>query len=117
MLPPPPGGNGVPASPAAIVRAWPRVRPYGQACRNGSARDREASRAFERLTNRERDALLALAEGMNDKEIAGKLGVRPATAHSYVASMLGKLGAHSRLQALVFAARHGFVRIGPEEAP
>ena len=58
--------------------------------------------------------LEALADGLGDKEIAGRLGVGVATVRSYVTGMLHKLGVHSRLQALVFAVRHGFVRIGPE---
>lgn len=78
------------------------------------AQSREARLAFGQLTPREWDVLHTLAEGMGDKEIARKLGVRPGTARGYVAGMLQTLGAHSRLQALVYAARHGFVRIGPE---
>lgn len=76
------------------------------------AQSREARASFERLTAREREVLEALAEGMNDKEIAGRLDVGVGTARSHVARMLIKLGVHSRLQALVFAARHGFVEIG-----
>ena len=78
------------------------------------AQSREARLAFGQLTPREWDVLHTLAEGMGDKEIARKLGVRPGTARGYVAGMLQKLGANSRLQALVYAARHGFIRIGPE---
>lgn len=78
------------------------------------AQSREARLAFGQLTPREWDVLHTLAEGMGDKEIARKLGVRLGTARGYVAGMLQKLGANSRLQALVYAARHGFVRIGPE---
>jgi DNA-binding NarL/FixJ family response regulator len=78
------------------------------------AQSREARLAFGQLTPREWDVLHTLAEGMGDKEIARKLGVRPGTARGYVAGMLQKLGANSRLQVLVYAVRHGFVRIGPE---
>jgi two-component system nitrate/nitrite response regulator NarL len=76
---------------------------------------REARWAFEQLTSREKDVLEALAEGLGDKEISARLGVGVGTVRGYVASMLSKLGVHSRLQALVFAVRHGFVHIGPEE--
>lgn len=74
---------------------------------------RETEMAFGGLAPRESDALEALAEGMNDKEIAARLNVSVGTARGYVAGMLRKLGAHSRLQALVLAVRHGFVEIGP----
>jgi DNA-binding NarL/FixJ family response regulator len=79
------------------------------------AEGREARWAFEQLTSREKDVLEALAEGLGDKEISARLGVGVGTVRGYVASMLSKLGVHSRLQALVFAVRHGFVHIGPEE--
>lgn len=84
---------------------------------NEFTQNREARRAIEQLTSRERDVLQALAEGMNDKEIAERLNVAVGTARRYVADMLAKLGVHSRLQALVFAARHGFVEIGPKSTP
>jgi DNA-binding NarL/FixJ family response regulator len=77
-------------------------------------RERNAKSAFESLAPRERDALEALAMGMNDKEISAYLNVGVGTARGYVAGMLRKLGAHSRLQALVLAVRHGFVEIGSE---
>ncbi len=77
------------------------------------AQGREAQACFECLAPREREVLLALAEGMNDKEIAQKLNVGVGTARGYVKGMLTKLGVHSRLQALVYAVRYGLVEIGP----
>jgi two-component system nitrate/nitrite response regulator NarL len=81
------------------------------------AESREAQRAISQLTSREREVLHALAEGMNDKEIAERLNVAVGTVRRYVADVLAKLEVHSRLQALVFAARHGFVNIGPKSPP
>ena len=66
---------------------------------------------IERLTDRERDVLLALAEGMSDKDIAEHFSVGPATVRSHVTNILSKLGATSRLQALVVAVRQGIVHI------
>jgi len=80
-------------------------------------RSREARLAFGRLTPRERDVLHALAEGLGDKEIARKLGCGLGTVRGHGSKMLQKLGANSRLQALIYAARHGFVRIGGSEEP
>jgi DNA-binding NarL/FixJ family response regulator len=77
------------------------------------SRGREAKACFEQLSPREREVLEALAEGMNDKEIALRLNVGVGTARGYVKGMLQKLGVHSRLQALVYAAGHGLVEIGP----
>ena len=68
-------------------------------------------RAVERLTPREREVLQALAEGLESKEISDKLNVTVETERTHMVNILHKLGVHSRLQALVFAARHGVVQI------
>jgi DNA-binding NarL/FixJ family response regulator len=67
--------------------------------------------AIENLTPREQEVLRLLAEGLSDKEIAERLYVGSGTVRTHVVSIFGKLGAHSRLQALVFAVRHGLVDI------
>ena len=75
-------------------------------------KDREAQLMIGRLTPREREVLQALAEGFSsDKEIAGQLYVGAGTVHAHIASILSKLEVQSRLQALVFAVRHGLVDI------
>jgi len=73
--------------------------------------NREAQLAVDRLTPREREVLQALAEGWSDKEIATRLHVGVGTVHSHVTNILSKLEVSSRLQALVFAVRHGVVTI------
>jgi DNA-binding NarL/FixJ family response regulator len=72
---------------------------------------REAWLASDRLTPREREVLQALAEGSSDREIARRLHVGEGTVHSHVTNILSKLEVSSRLQALVFAVRHGVVTI------
>jgi DNA-binding NarL/FixJ family response regulator len=72
---------------------------------------REAQALSDKLTPREREVLQALAEGLSDKEIAQRLHVGVGTVHSHVANILSKLEVSSRLQALVFAVRHGLVTI------
>jgi DNA-binding NarL/FixJ family response regulator len=74
-------------------------------------RDREAQLSFERLTSRELEVLQALADGLSDKEISERFHVGPATVRTHVTSILAKLNATSRLQALVLAVRHGIVSI------
>lgn len=76
------------------------------------AQEREAQQVVGSLTRREREVLQALAEGLSDKEIAQRLYVSMGTVRNHVVRILGKLGVHSRLQALVFAVRHGLVQIG-----
>ena len=73
--------------------------------------NREAQLAIYKLTPREREVLQALAEGWSDKEIATRLHVGMGTVHSHVTNILSKLEVSSRLQALVFAVRHGVVTI------
>ncbi|MDP9383282.1 MAG: response regulator transcription factor [Chloroflexota bacterium] len=73
--------------------------------------DRAAQLALGRLTAREREVLQALSEGLNDKEIAQRLFISPETARTHMVNILGKLGVESRLQALVFAVKHGAVSI------
>jgi two-component system nitrate/nitrite response regulator NarL len=70
-----------------------------------------ARQAVERLTPREKEVLQALAEGLESREIAEKLNVTVETERTHMVNILHKLGVHSRLQALVFAARHGVVKI------
>src|SRR5215203_4187512 len=65
----------------------------------------------ERLTPREKEVLQALAEGLESREIAEKLNVSVETERTHMVNILHKLGVHSRLQALVFAARYGVVEI------
>ena len=71
----------------------------------------EAQRAIEKLTPREKQVLQALAEGLDSKDIAGRLHITIETERTHMVNILNKLGVHSRLQALVFAARHDIVEI------
>ena len=72
---------------------------------------REARANIEQLTRREREVLQALAEGLSNKEIAQRLHMSVDTERTHMMNILNKLGVHSRLQALLFAARHGLVEI------
>ncbi|MEV0776042.1 response regulator transcription factor [Streptomyces sp. NPDC050428] len=62
-----------------------------------------------RLTEREADVLRLMATGLTNAEIAGRLGVGPATVKSHVASVLAKTGARGRTQAVIAAYESGFV--------
>jgi DNA-binding NarL/FixJ family response regulator len=73
--------------------------------------EREARASIEQITLREREVLQALGEGLSNKEIAAKLHVSVDTERTHMMNILNKLGVHSRLQALLFAARHGLIEI------
>jgi DNA-binding NarL/FixJ family response regulator len=55
--------------------------------------------------------LVALGEGLSDKEIAARLHISKETVHTHMVNLLAKLGVESRLQALIFAVRHGLVQL------
>jgi PAS domain S-box-containing protein len=58
------------------------------------------------LTPRELEVLRLVATGANTRTAAERLGVSPATIRNHVQNLLGKLGVHSRLQAVAYATTH-----------
>jgi DNA-binding NarL/FixJ family response regulator len=78
--------------------------------------DHDARRAISSLTERELEVLSLLAEGLEAQEIAAKLHISAKTERNHVANILSKLGVHSRLQAVLFAGRHGLLEIGTKDA-
>jgi DNA-binding NarL/FixJ family response regulator len=59
------------------------------------------------LTARERQVLAALSDGESTSAIAVELGISPATVQTHVKNILGKLGVHSKVEALGAAWRGG----------
>ena len=78
------------------------------------ARDRERRQAspstlVEPLTAREVEVLQLVAEGMDTRSLAGHLVLSHTTVRTHVASILAKLDAHSRLEAVVKASKLGLI--------
>ena len=73
--------------------------------------DYEARQAIARLTPREREILQALGEGLDSHGIAEQLYISLRTERNHMTNILAKLRVHSRLQALIFAVRHGVVSL------
>lgn len=71
--------------------------------------------ALGALTPRERDVLGLLTVGSSNKEIAARLSLGVRTVESYVSSILMKIGATSRTQAVAYALRHGLVPLDEDD--
>ena len=61
------------------------------------------------LTEREREVLTLLIEGLNNTQIAGRLTVSPSTIKSHVSNILSKLDVTSRTEAVALALRNGII--------
>ena len=90
--------------PQTLARLLPQV-----------AREREltrdAMRLLQDLTEREREILGLLAQGMRNDDIAAQLYISPQTVQTHVRNILGKLRVHSKLEAVAFAVRHGAITV------
>jgi len=64
---------------------------------------------FCELTQRELEVLGQLAEGHQPKQIARHFGITLTTCRGYIKSIFQKLGAHSALEAVILAHRHGLI--------
>jgi DNA-binding NarL/FixJ family response regulator len=67
--------------------------------------------SLEPLTRREREVLQMLASGLANKEIATRLSISDHTVKFHVASILGKLGASTRTEAVATGIRNGLVML------
>jgi DNA-binding NarL/FixJ family response regulator len=67
-------------------------------------------RALFGLTDRERDIVMRLADGMGQKAIAAELVISPKTVATHIQRILAKLGVHSRAEAVAVAHREGLTR-------
>ena len=63
----------------------------------------------DELTSREREILQLIAEGLTNNAIATRLFISVNTVRNHVQSILAKLGAHSKLEALSMAIREGLI--------
>jgi DNA-binding NarL/FixJ family response regulator len=69
----------------------------------------ETRRQLDRLTERERQVLLLVAQGRSNVEIADLPVIAESTAKTHVKRVLAKIDVHDRAQAVVFAYRSGLI--------
>lgn len=72
--------------------------------------------AEDLLSDREREVLVSIARGFSNKEIAGNLGLSVKTIETYKARVADKLGLHSRVEIVRYAARRGWLTDSTEPA-
>ena len=69
------------------------------------------SKRIGQLSNRERDIVCLIGEGLKNKQIADRLCISEITVRHHITSILGKLGVSDRLELLIFAYRNNLVSI------
>ncbi|HXN47877.1 MAG TPA: response regulator transcription factor [Bryobacteraceae bacterium] len=98
-------------SPEALVDALRRVHAGHRVLPPPVARRLESRTPNSDLSAREREVLLLIARGKNNKEIATTLGITEGTVKCHVTMILSRLGVSDRTQAVVAAAHRGIVHI------
>ncbi|SRR5581483_9857017 len=91
------------------------LRHMGQQQKGGAAtqssRNSMPTLPIEELTERELEVLRLLAQGMPNKEIAAQLVISERTAKFHVSSIMSKLGATNRTEAVALAAQRGLITL------
>jgi DNA-binding NarL/FixJ family response regulator len=84
----------------------------GTARTGAGAAPKAPPRELTQLTDREREVMVLVAEGLSNDEIAARLVISPATAKTHVSRTMVKLGARDRAQLVVYAYEAGLIRPG-----
>lgn len=98
-------GRGAVLIPAALfAKAIARQRTE-------VAKQSDRDQLFAKFTTREREVLKLLAQGLDTAAMSLRLGIADHTVEWHVKHVIEKLGAHSKLQAVIAAARHGLIEL------
>ena len=103
-------GDSIDALAAAVRAAASGATPVSPAMLTRiTGGDSNNSSLTEPLTPRETAVLLFLADGMSNEEIAKRLFISIHTLRNHIQSIISKLGAHSKLEAVSIAIREGLI--------
>lgn len=85
--------------PSIAPKVLARLRPYSPPAGDGAS-------SIKFMTEREQEILKLIAQGLNNKEIAGKLSITEGTVKNHISSILTQLGVRDRTQAALWAREH-----------
>ncbi|HEY4034474.1 MAG TPA: response regulator transcription factor [Ktedonobacteraceae bacterium] len=94
-----------------LLRHWSLQRQDAPQQGQGESHRQNSPFPLEELTEREREVLSLLAQGMPNKEIASHLVISERTAKFHVSSIMSKLGATNRTEAVTLAAQRGLITL------
>lgn len=78
---------------------------------SGKNADNYSDQRFSPLTNRESEILHLVARGLTNKQIGYLLGISEQTVKNHLTALMRKIGAGDRTQAVVYALKHGWIRL------
>ncbi|MGC8780662.1 MAG: response regulator [Anaerolineae bacterium] len=78
-----------------------------------STRAGNVGRSFDALTDREREVLVLIAQGLNNQEIADQLVISVKTVNRHRENIMAKLNLHSRVELVRYAIEKGLIDLEP----
>ncbi|HEY8448006.1 MAG TPA: response regulator transcription factor [Thermomicrobiales bacterium] len=94
--------------------AWRVLSEFRQAADHGNGNVADRLDGPIPLSAREIEVLDCVAQGLSNKEIANALFVTEQTVKNHMTSVLRKLDVNDRVQAVLYAVKHGWIEIGPQ---
>jgi DNA-binding NarL/FixJ family response regulator len=94
-----------------LLRTVREVHAGGRPIPQEVARKLADRLTLSNLTSREIEVLKLVADGLRNKEIAGKLGISEETVQGHMKNILSKLGVNDRTKAAIVAAQRGIIHL------
>jgi len=99
------------ADDGALITAIREVAAGGQFISPQIRKMLEDSPPVPELTDRQREIISSMARGLSNVDIAVQLGISPTVAREHITTILGKLGAATRTEAVAIALRKHLLKI------